>query len=181
MRNVTPLYAAFPWTGAPDTAYLTTAIQGTTFLDAHLQGVRNIILIGHGLDESVELPMFEAVFNRVNVYRNPLLDPRVTERVDPTYHTRYVDRMDRLPRSPNAAPLKLPTTLAEDPHLHYVPIGNIPGVSLHAAERELRRDQQFRARRPAGPARHRARHASRVTAWAISPTSRRTTHNSGWC
>ena len=110
------------------TAYFTMRSNGKTLLENKFAGIRNVILIGAADDAAMHIPVFEAVWNRVNVYRNPNLDPRVDEFSDISYFYRYVDRMDEPLVFARAAPLKLKTPLALDKHLHYVPIGNIDGV-----------------------------------------------------
>ncbi len=126
-KNVTPRYMAL--TGGKDgVAYLTRKANGRTMLETEFPGVRNIVMVSSGMDWDLHVPVFEALWNRITVYRNVNLDPLIDETQDRTFLMRYVDRLDAPRHFETAAPLELPTVMALDPHLHYVPIGNIPGV-----------------------------------------------------
>ena len=102
--------------------------KGKTLWESKFVGVRNIVLLSASIDIGTFVPTFELVWNRAHVYRNVNLDPRLNEKRDNSLYAKAFDRMDHVPRNPAAQPLQLPTPLIQDPHLHYVPIGNIPGV-----------------------------------------------------
>jgi subtilisin-like proprotein convertase family protein len=128
LRNVRPEYIAYREDGAGVSPRFNAMNNGQAAIDASLQGVRNIILIGHGTDNAAYVPTFEAVWHRRNVYRNVNLDSRVDEWRDLNYIAKFSEQMNVTPGFQKAESLRLPTPLAADPHLHYVPIGSIPGV-----------------------------------------------------
>ncbi|NUS59946.1 MAG: hypothetical protein HOQ01_03265, partial [Lysobacter sp.] len=119
---------AFEQTGQVNRALRTVTPSGKTIIEEHLSGVRNLVLIGGEYELFTVQPMFEALWSGINVYRNELL--AVTER-NPShslYSAYFFKRLTQFARHANTEPLELPGFLPNDPFLHYVPIGSIPGV-----------------------------------------------------
>ncbi|UHQ19140.1 proprotein convertase P-domain-containing protein [Lysobacter sp. KIS68-7] len=98
--------------------------------DRYLQNTRHLLIIGDGHDSETMVPTFEAAWSGINVYRNPLLDiSDLPLDLLANYGAKYARRLDHVSNDSGAQKLALPGFLAEDPFLHYVPIGQIPGVT----------------------------------------------------
>lgn len=117
-----------PWAPGSTRVLRRELANGKTIIEQHLAGARNLLIIGGENDFYGVVPKFEGVWAGFNVYSNPLLDIRMADPDSSTHYLEYFEkRLDGI--EPNQSePLALPGFLAEDPFMHIVPIGAIPGV-----------------------------------------------------